>query len=111
MKKLFSTYFWGLENIGRVVFTLRLVLFMIVLQGLLSIHPDTFSSFVPLASLLIILCELTVLWSIGLNILRRCIHVGLAWPWSLLAIVPYVNFVFYLYLMLKPSSADCLHQA
>lgn len=106
MKKFFLTHFWGIQDIGRVAFTLRMVLFMMILQGLLNIKPDIDNSFSSTLALGIVLFELVALWLIGLNILRRCIHVGLSWRWSVLAIVPYVNFAFYFYLALKPSSAD-----
>lgn len=105
MSNLFATYFWGIQDVKRMVFTIRLVLFMMVLQGLLHINSDFLASF-PFLPLLVILCELLLFWMIGLNILRRSVNVGLAWPWSFLAVIPYVNYVFYLYLILKPSRAD-----
>lgn len=105
MNKLIASYFWGIQDVKRMIFTIRLVVFMMVLQGLLHISSDviSISTFLPP---LIILCELLLFWMIGLNILRRSVNVGLAWPWSFLAVVPYVNYVFYLYLILKPSRAD-----
>lgn len=105
MNKLFSTYFWGIRDVKRTVFTIRLIVFMIALQGLLHISPDIVS-ISPFLPVLIILCELLLFWLLGLTILRRSVSVGLPWPCSFLAVVPYVNYAFYLYIILKPSRAD-----
>lgn len=115
MKALFDLYFWGIHKIGRRDYSLRQIFFIIIGNLLLNIpgYPSLFIALTDSSYKMVgmIICVLIVGWGLITNTCRRLADLERSTLWVCLVFVPYINYLFFMYLACAPSKKVAIDES